>query len=356
MASLEQIETGGTTYNLSVPFIVGTGSTAGTWLGTLDGLTEYYDGLLILYKPSVAGASTTTLNLNSLGAKTCYLNSTTKLTTHYPASQPILLVYSASQNSGCWMASDYNYNSDTHRVIKVNGTQALASNTTALNLQSDQTYGTCTVTDKGSGNIEFKASGDHCVNFLNLETGNPLPVLLSPSGRSISGNPDASAVAYHDNFYYDVGNEKMVVNNIDSINIKANGVKVLDGIFTAITPSATSCANGSFVTVGTSSERINIANLSLGYYIVMGYVSFTSSVAGKQMYVKIGVDTGVAIDNPTTRGVTTDGGGGCWCFAYLRILSTDQHTGKVYLQVQQNSGSTLTTSVAKLWCFKIQSV
>lgn len=96
----------------AIPFITGTGSTAGTWEGALTGLTAYYDGLLILYKPSVAGASTTTLNINSLGAKTVYLNGTTKLTTHYPASQPILLVYSTSQNSGCWEAID-NYDSNT---------------------------------------------------------------------------------------------------------------------------------------------------------------------------------------------------------------------------------------------------
>jgi len=39
---------------------------------------------MIIYKPSVAGSSTTTLNLNNIGAKTCYLNNTTKLTTHFP--------------------------------------------------------------------------------------------------------------------------------------------------------------------------------------------------------------------------------------------------------------------------------
>lgn len=110
---------------------------------------------------------------------------------------------------------------DTHRVIKVNGTQALASNTTALNLQSDQTYGTCTVTNKGSGNIEFTATGDHNVNFLNLDSGDAMPILLAPSGRDVSGNPDPSAVAYNDNFYYDVDNEKMVVNNIKTINSDA---------------------------------------------------------------------------------------------------------------------------------------
>lgn len=97
----------------SVPFVVGTGTTAGTWLGSIDGLTAYYDGLLFLYKPSVAGASTTTLNLNNLGAKTCYANGSTKLTTHYPANQPILLTYSASTNSGCFVAIDNYWSSNT---------------------------------------------------------------------------------------------------------------------------------------------------------------------------------------------------------------------------------------------------
>ena len=113
MASLDQIELpDGSNYNLSVPYIVGTGSTAGTWLGALDNLTAYYDGLLILYKPSVAGAATTTLNINGIGAKTIYTNGANKLTTHYSANQPILLVYSTSQNSGCWMCID-NYWANT---------------------------------------------------------------------------------------------------------------------------------------------------------------------------------------------------------------------------------------------------
>lgn len=97
----------------SIPFVVGTGTTAGTWLGAIEGLTAYYDGLLFLYKSPVAGASTTTLNLNNLGAKTVYANASTKLTTHYPANQPILLAYSASTNSGCFVAIDNYWSSNT---------------------------------------------------------------------------------------------------------------------------------------------------------------------------------------------------------------------------------------------------
>ena len=53
--------------NQSIPYIVGpdTDTTAGTWTGTYSGITEYNDGLTIIYVPKVAGASTTTLNINN---------------------------------------------------------------------------------------------------------------------------------------------------------------------------------------------------------------------------------------------------------------------------------------------------
>ena len=115
--NIGQIKIDNSPYNISIPFIIGTGSTAGTWLGSLDGFTEYYDGLLILYKPSVAGATTTTLNINNLGAKTCYANNTSKLTTHFPVNQPILLSYSTSQNSGCWISvNNYWDGNDTSTI------------------------------------------------------------------------------------------------------------------------------------------------------------------------------------------------------------------------------------------------
>lgn len=111
MADISQIKLPNKTqYNINVPLVEGTGTVAGTWLGILDGLTEYYDGLMILYKINIKGASTTTLNLNSLGAKTCYIYGTVKLTTDYPVNSIILLVYSADQNGGCWTcASNYYY-------------------------------------------------------------------------------------------------------------------------------------------------------------------------------------------------------------------------------------------------------
>ena len=94
----------------TVHYIVGTGTTAGTWLGTDSSITEYYDGLTIAYKLNVAGASTTTLNLNGLGAKTVYRGGTTKLTTQYAVDSVVLLVYTTTSSTGCWQVADYDSN------------------------------------------------------------------------------------------------------------------------------------------------------------------------------------------------------------------------------------------------------
>lgn len=119
-----------TTIN-SVHYIVGTGSTAGTWLGTDSSIDEYYDGLTIAYKVPVAGASTTTLNITgsagtALGAKTVYRNASSKITTNYPAGSVVLLVYMSTGSYPGWHCVDYD------------------TNTTYTNASLGQGYGTCT--------------------------------------------------------------------------------------------------------------------------------------------------------------------------------------------------------------------
>ena len=96
------------------PFVVGNSSgTAGVWTGTLDGLTAYYDGLSINYLVKLKGATTTTLNLNGLGAKQVFRGATTALTTHYAVNWVVQLVYSTSgsHSGGAWYAiADYDTN------------------------------------------------------------------------------------------------------------------------------------------------------------------------------------------------------------------------------------------------------
>lgn len=109
------IDTASTTYAKKangIYYVVGTGTTAGTWLGSSDEITEYYDGLTIAYKLNIAGgSSTTTLNINGLGAKTVYLRGTTKLTTHYATDTVIIAVYTTVDGTGRWYVNDYDANS-----------------------------------------------------------------------------------------------------------------------------------------------------------------------------------------------------------------------------------------------------
>jgi len=91
-------------------YVVGSDSdAAGTWTGTNSAITSYYEGLTIIYVPKKAGASTTTLNINGLGAVTCYYTNTSKLTTHFAVNTPIILTY---YNNG-WRRADYDSNTNT---------------------------------------------------------------------------------------------------------------------------------------------------------------------------------------------------------------------------------------------------
>ena len=87
---------------------------AGTWLAKTNKVSALVDGQLFLYKITVAGASTTTLNITgsggALGAKTVYRTGTTKLTTQYAVGHYILLAYN-SLNTCFRLINDYDANS-----------------------------------------------------------------------------------------------------------------------------------------------------------------------------------------------------------------------------------------------------
>ena len=118
-------------------YIVGNSSDSnGVWTGSCDGITEYYEGLTVLYIPKKAGASTTTLNINNLGAKTCYYNNTTKLTTQFAINTPIILTY---YNNG-WRRADYDSNTSVRIYKDENGTYPLiGSRTAAASITSGST-------------------------------------------------------------------------------------------------------------------------------------------------------------------------------------------------------------------------
>jgi len=127
----------GTTYDVGrstgIEFIVGTQTeSTGAWTGvTTD--SELYDGKHIIYFLPFAGSGNATLNLTlnngtKTGAKNCYYNSTSRLTTHFGAHSQIYLVYHKSLK-----IDDDNYEGWWHPAVTVpdNNTTCTYSDSTA---------------------------------------------------------------------------------------------------------------------------------------------------------------------------------------------------------------------------------
>jgi hypothetical protein len=105
------------TLNGLVRYIVGnTTGTAGTWTGTDSNITSYYDGLTIAFKIGIAGNETTTLNINSLGARVVKRN-TENLTTELPINTVLILVYTTISGTGFWVFSDVDTGPEVVRLI-----------------------------------------------------------------------------------------------------------------------------------------------------------------------------------------------------------------------------------------------
>ncbi len=102
----------------AVYYIEGAGTTdttnkIATWTGTHSDIVQYFNGLTILYKISTAGSTTTTLNINNLGAVTVVKNATTAISTSYAVNSVILLVYTTDNGTAYWKAHDYDANTKT---------------------------------------------------------------------------------------------------------------------------------------------------------------------------------------------------------------------------------------------------
>lgn len=194
-------------------YIAGTGTTAGKWIGTHSGIESYYTGLAILYKIPITGASTTTLNINDLGEKTCYVLNNSKLTTHYPVNGLVLLTYDASLNSnaGGWKAHSY-YDSNTYTTAYCTtgaGTASKTASQTGYVLKA----GNCTILTLRYANTFAGAL------TLNINSTGEKPIYINGEASS-SSNYTLPAGSYLT--YYDGSNYLLYTDNTIPANITGN--------------------------------------------------------------------------------------------------------------------------------------
>ena len=181
-----------------------TDTTAGTWTGTCTGFTSYSNGLTILYRPNVAGASTTTLNINNLGAVTCYFSGNSKLTTHYAVGSVILFTY---YNNG-WHRADYDSNTNTQiRIYRqttgydddypfiVSRSQTIGK--AGSNSSNTAVYGVVSDTDENNPTVN-PSTGEVKVKKLTVaDTVNGYK-LAAASSKGVTDNTASTAVSASD--------------------------------------------------------------------------------------------------------------------------------------------------------------
>ena len=172
-----------------------------TWIGSHDEITEYFDGLTILYKVVTAGSTTTTLNINGLGATAVVRNATTGISTACPVDGILLLTYTVdSSGTAYWKTADYDANTKNTagtsnktgtKMYLVGGTSQTSSGTTtytnsniyintsnvlysAKGFNGDLTGTATKATQDASGNIitstyETKADATTKINNINTQ-------------------------------------------------------------------------------------------------------------------------------------------------------------------------------------------
>lgn len=153
----------------------------GRWTGTHLNITEYKDGLSIVFVPNIDGASDkVTLNISNLGARDVYFNNTQLLTTQYSIGTPILLTYIVEGNTAYWKRAD----SDTLDTIIENistGNDYYLTLTTVSSGKADKLYTTPNVL-----RYNYASQTLYCPKFYGSFTGN------------LTGNSSSASKLDHD--------------------------------------------------------------------------------------------------------------------------------------------------------------
>lgn len=313
----------------TVFYIVGNSSdtTAGTWTGTDSRIKSYYNGLTIIYVPKVAGASTTTLNLNGLGAKTCHYTNTSKLTTHFSAGTPILLTYV----DGYWKRADYDSNTNTQiRVYRqvtsdssynaeypllVSRTQASGIGTAGSNSSYTAVYGVMSddtskipTVNVHTGAITAQSFKGMASNALNDANGNKIDeTYVKLAGDTMTGSLTTPTLTLSSTS--GVAHLKFSRANANYITAPASG-------YFAFLPNGLSVAlaNAPLVVAATSiyPGTTNVVSLGTSTYkwknvyatTFTGALSGNASTASKWQTAR-NFQTDLALDNPST--VKVDG-------------------------------------------------
>ena len=183
-------------------------STATVFTASIDGITEYYDGLAILLKNGVVtSAANFTININGLGAKHSYNNMTaaTADTTIFNVNYTMLFVYDSTRVSGGGWICYRGYDANTNTI----GYQ-LRTNNTVMNVSDTARYYKIYFTS-ANGQNWVPASADSTNNATSARPVNQRPIdpfgriVYTSSSTNYSANANLTATTIWDQYVLTLG-------------------------------------------------------------------------------------------------------------------------------------------------------
>lgn len=138
----DSIETGNADLANKIHFVVPDQKSSTTALtATIDGIAALSPGLVVAMRMPFDNMASSTLNINSLGAKPLYYKNSVASAGMFPNGTVVLLVYETTTvATGCFKAV-YSYNADTHYTTKfVAGSTSTTMNNSTSDTSNDSTY------------------------------------------------------------------------------------------------------------------------------------------------------------------------------------------------------------------------
>lgn len=267
-ASLAALDASKAPKSHGIHYIEGTGSTAGTWLGTHADITEYYAGLILAYKIGVAGLSDgTTLNINNLGAVTVVKNATSAISTNFAVNSVIFLVYTVdSDGKAYWKAHDYDSNTKTttgtsnkesKKLYLAGATSQSSSGTTTYSNKNvyigtdNHLYSNAKRVLNTDDKEELEAEIATKADATSIPTVNNATLTLNVGGQTVSGNNAFTANDATNTTY-----------NVPSATASAYGVvKVSSVNSSAVTVNSETTTTGRYYPVELNSDGKAIVNV-----------------------------------------------------------------------------------------------
>jgi hypothetical protein len=124
---------------------------------------------MVAYKIDSAGSTTTTLNINNLGAVPVVRNASTAISTVYPVDSVAIFIYTVDGTTAYWKAADYDKNT-TYTNVALGHGKTGACSTAAATTAKTASLSSYAIVTGGITAVEFTNGNTATTMTLNINS------------------------------------------------------------------------------------------------------------------------------------------------------------------------------------------